>query len=419
MPERAPNHQSNETNQPEPKKISRRNFIIGAAATIGAGLIAKSGGLEKAEQVYKNFEHQEFLKDIEKEKSAVLADIQRGLDDQSRFEKGLKAEHALISKRDKNPTGSTTFKQIDSTLTELDSELERMFVERGSLSYGPLGEANRYAEALKHDQKALEGLSTIRVLYSKVFRGYQEYDYWHNLSAAYLELGKVSIETIQTRFKSLLEYAKEKDIRLADIPVEQILYCMIDPDFDFSLQAQQVEKTLLARTPEWKNTKPTHVNKDSYDRFNDLSQLDIFELNRLSEILTQMSDKNFVRSTFKIGDLDIRNTGSEIGGVIPMPSKARVLEAFEQHGTFNGATVVDSKTIIASFHSAAQFHFHATEVNESADFAGPSGGDDAFFAPGVVFSSKSESSIVVHFFASRIIEGKVKNEVIYLGELRK
>ena len=141
--------------------------------------------------------------------------------------------------------------------------------------------------------------------------------------------------------------------------------------------------------------------------------------------MVQLRNRTFVSDIFRYREEDIKDTGTELGGIIPLPHKENNLRVVPATNTGdNDAYVVPNKLTVELFAGVAGFHFHATKIQEPLDAQGPSGGDHAFFSPGVVFSSVNNSTILIHFYVSRDgkdIQGKrqVKNDVVCLGEIKK
>jgi hypothetical protein len=301
-------------------------------------------------------------------------------------------------------------------------------IVRGSQSYGLLAEATPYAEKLLQSEKAMDNLALIRVLYSGndgSLSSENTFPYWHNLAPAYLELEQCSPQEIIQKFDALVEHMKQFRQRPDQVAQEKIMYSMIDKGFYFSLTPAVVAERLDSAAPDWKSYPATHVNKDSYLSYNNFSDLDIFELNRLKEVAAQLAHPNFREQVFAARKEDLDHPYSEHGGTIDRPEKGPNLRVFTPKEIFgNSYYVIPNETALAGFTSPATFHFHATKIDEGPEHQGPGGGDMGFFSPGVVFSSVSESEILVHFYASRQRWGADGNRedvnvVICLGTIKK
>ncbi len=417
--------------EPGQKKITRRAFLVGGAALAGAAVVEGPNMVRKLGAWYDKHEEEKFNVNVEKEKDEVKKDIALGLESERKFHELVAQYNGLVKKSRLLNEDSEEYKGLLAEGKQLYREVRKFFVERGSLVFGPLAEANPYAKLLEKNRAAIEALATARVSYKEgVDRddlGNRELPYWHNLAFAYLELEDQDQEQIKTKFKALFEYAKANDVKVSRVPAEDILYYLIDDNFDLSLKPTGLESLLHKHSTAWQKYPPTHNNKKLYAHYNDLSVLNIFELNRLRAVVSQLENPTFVSDIFKFRDEDLKDTSTELGGIVPLSRSGNALRVIpaEYLGN-NEAYVVPNQQAIELFASAAAFHFHATKVEEAPEHHGPSGGDHAFFAPGIVFSSVNDSTILVHFYASRSFYTRdpyyklnVTNEVVCLGEIKR
>lgn len=414
--------------RPNKKNISRRAFLAGSAI---AGVVALSEGpaiIRKADKLIEDYEAYKLKENIEGEKLAVIKDVEAGIAKQHESDTIMKARNQLVREMQTLDRRSNEYANKESEVRGFNRMLNLggFIVHRGTDSVYLMAEANPYAELFKKNDVAVAGLAVARVLYRETssdenFDKDKEFQYWHNLALAYLELGHRTQEQIITRFKELVEYIKIYKLRLVQIPPETILYSIIDENFDFKLKPKDVEVELDKKLPSWKKYPATHANKDSYSSYNNLSALDIFDLNRLRRVILQLKDSAFVADLFKARDEDVKNTGTEFGGVIPLMTRENRLRILSSAETgYNGGYTPPNELFIESLRGAADFHFHATKIKEPDKHQGPSSGDSDFFNPGVVFSSVDDSTILVHFYVSRMDGGRsFSNEVICLGEIKK
>lgn len=406
---------------PAPREITRRGFLIGAGAIVAA--LAGVPAIEKAGDWNKKHETDKFHKDIAAEKILARKDIEQGLAEERRFHDLIERHNGLAEQSRSLNKDSPEYKKIIQEVRDIRIGMDQFYTKRGSQSYGLLSEASAHAEVLAADEAALTNLATMRAVYKE--QTGTALAYWHNLALAYLELGDKSQEHIKNTLEKFFKYIKESGLRVLEIPPEQILYCLIDDDFNFSLKPAVVETLLNERFPEWKKYPPTHADKDSYAHYNDLSVLNIFELNRLRAVLTQLNDRTFVADVFRARDEDLKDGYTEFGGVIPRVAKSNRLGVIpSRRSYYDGAYIVPNEAVVESFNSAAGFHFHATQTKESPDVQGPSGGDQDFFGPGVVFSSVDNRTLLAHFYTSRAkrdanFKLHTTNEVVCLGAIHR
>ena len=428
-----------ESGNRSPKKESkeagfaRRDFLRGALI-VGGGIVAGAvlgpTAMKKARKWHEAQKEIEFIENVEKEKEEVKKDIALGSEYQVKFQEFLTEHNGLVEMSRRLDKHSDEYKGIVNQANALYREAQGFYVKRGSLKVGLLKEANSYAERLGKNDAAIGALAVARVSYRNGVDhddfGNKEFSYWHNFAHAYLGLADKSQEQIKAKFKTLFEYAKANDVKISHVPAEQIVYYLIDDNFDLSLKPVALESLLTERFPTWKQHPPTHSNKEYYAHYNDLSVLDIFELNRLKSVISQLENSVFVSDVFKFRDEDIKDTNTEFGGIIPLPNKGNLQVISADRVLHNRTRVVPDKQLVELLASVAEFHFHATKVEEPPSHHGPSGPDHAFFAPGVVFSSVNDSTILVHFYASRSFYTRdpyyklnVRNEVVCLGEIKR
>ncbi len=420
--------------------MSRREFLASAVAMLGVlggtGYLAKSEMNKTKEEVdkknkqpepeVKKYSESEMKELVTAEKVKVKLDISKGLEDQQDCERLISEYNTKVKELDLMDEKSEEYKILSSTLSRISRQFRVYYVRREGNSFALLKDANESAVALRDDEIACDNLAIVRVELEKYGVDLHEpgskgiLRYWHNLSAAYLELGKLSSEVVSSKMEALLKM-RAGNPKAFPMQPEYILFYLLCDNFDLTLDHAKVKAQLDKEAPDWKNFPATHNNKESYQNYNILSTLNIFELNQLVEVVRQFKRKDFCDALFEGRDTDLSDRYSELGGNIPLSNKSdkpEIVAPKDKHG--NGSYITPSLQIVNSFKSAAKFHFHATKESVSVDVQGPSGGDDAFFVPGVVFSSVDNDTILAHFFVTRFEDSEqIKNDVICLGTIEK
>jgi hypothetical protein len=426
MKESIPSYPDQDRRKDEEKKskrgISRRALLFGAAT---AGVAAVT---PKFLKWYEEHEASELQESIDREKKLISEDIDAGIESVEIFDSLLREYNDLVAELKALDEGSKRHLEIKEKLRPLDRKISRMYVRRGGFRIGPMPEATPFAESIKENPRAIEALALVRAMFADAtdtfLKSPRKFPYWHNCAKAYLELGKQSDEEIKSKLGQLFEYCDENDIDIARVAFEQILYCLIDESFDFSLTAKKMESAITAHVPGWKENRPTHADKDNYRHYNDLSAFSVFELNRMNAVLAQLKDDAFVSDLFTIRDLDVKNDKTELGGVIPIPEKGdRLRHIPAKREDYNSSYVTPNQEVIDMFSGASTYHFHTTSVETPEEYQGPSGGDHGFFTTGVVFSSVNQKTIRAHFYASRYNfvakKDRSTNDVVFLGDVNR
>jgi hypothetical protein len=415
-------------------RISRREALFGLTAT---GIVAGGYALERiSEEAKEDFkketaihEREAFEKNIRTEMTRVAADVRAGIAGEERTARTIAEYNEIVGQLQKLPRDSKPYQALVEKANKKWDAIQPLEMENGLESALPLPQATSYANALLENPKAVRHLALMRVFYREALEGYEyekiELPYWHNMAFAYLQLVSISESGLKKKSEELVAYMQKEKLYDFNMKVEDLVYAFIDPEFDFSLTAEKMTAWLSVHAPQWKAFPATHMNKDSYLHYNDLSQLSVFELNRLQAVVRQLGDSRFVASVFATRKEDLNDTQTEFGGIVPRPDQAhavRRIPGTTKNG--NGSYVIPNESAVEIFGSAAQFHLHATQMRESLDAQGPSGGDSAFFGPGVVFSSINEETLLVHFFTSRrdwhaknIFT--LKNDVVCIGTIKK
>jgi len=405
------------------KGITRRDFMFaGAAALAGAALAPKV--MRGVSEWNAAQEAKKFNEVVEREKEKIKKDIARGLKAEHDLGPLFTADDNLQSRMRGLDKKSDAYNKLNTEATKLSVGIAQSKMHRGVDSLGLLAEANPYAEELQENKSAITALATARVLYTEgagtgELLGSREFPYWHNLASAYLELENKQQWQIKATFKELFEYTSYNHIEVSRIPPEQILYSLIDGDFDFSLKTGELKALLDKNFPTWQ--QPRHPDRD-YAHYNDLSVLDLVELNRLTAVISQIKDPGFVSDVFTCRDENVKNPNIGQEGVIPLPRQERHLQVIPPGKTRTGHT--RHQLELELFASAAKFHFHADKKNMEPEEQGPDSQEWTFFGPGVVFSSVNDSTILVHFYASRKFrdasgDESGQNEVVCLGEIKR
>lgn len=301
----------------------------------------------------------------------------------------------------------------------------RIESDRGPVVIALLPQATPYAEILGRNERALDALATVAALYRAAAGNGQALPYWHNLAPGYLELAELRREEIIARFSRFAAKLDQEGPSIETLNPEDVLYPLLDPEFNCEFSPEAAEALLNRERPDWKEFPATHNNKACYVHYNEPSALTLHERNKLKAVVRQLGNPEFVASVFSARDADLADTISEHGGVIPRPEKEHVLDVIPTAKTEgNEAYMVPNEAGMWALISPAAFHFHAVTLEEPSYYQGPSGGDHGFYAPGVVFSSVNEDTILVHFFGSRVnpddpYSGNIQQEVVCLGEIRR
>lgn len=397
--------------------------VAGFAAALAVGVPAA----QEAGKAYERHQVAAEQESIEKEAGQIHADIQHGLQAQTTYATALTEYNKLIDVGRQLDEDSEAYKNLKEERQHFGKKIIQYEVERGAETLGLLEHANPYAQSLENDPVAIHNLAIARTLFAEGTKHTGDEDltlgYWHNCAAAYKELGKKSEAQIREKFRSLFDHVKtHKELDLAYVQHEQILFFLLEDSFDLSLTPEKLRAELEKRDPTWAQEKATHVNKETYRSFNDVSTLNIFELNRLHAVVTQMNNPEFQASLFETRDNDLDKSDTEVGGLIPRPEQDHKLHSIDAKETGNNQVYMKPlEGAVLQFSTLSEFHFHATHMKEEETLQGPSGADFSFFTPGVVFSSIDDHTIRAHFYVSRDMprrQGPL-NDVISLGTVTK
>lgn len=396
--------------------VTRRKFLVAAGGTA----VALAGGGALLEGKRREEEK------INGEVKVIQKDIQHGLGSdvaRERLRQEYNAHVRTIRTLDAN---SSDYARELHELKRISDVLDSYAMKKGLVVYLPIPEADPYARSFSDDTKALRNLAIVRMAYREHIQSEEHkeasFRYWHNCAAAYKELGFKSEGEIKKRLAELFEYARANKIKVSSISQEQILYSLLDDNFDFSLTYDTVEDFLTLHFPDWQKHPATHMNKDTYVSYNTPSVVDIFSLNRLQRVAEQLAKPVFVKSVFQARDQDVLHQNGETGGTIPLPRNGNTLHSIQATESEGDHTyIIPNQSAIEKFRAVADFHFHASKEEVSPEIQGPSGADMAFFAPGVVFSSINKDTILAHFYVSEVVEGVdlLMNDVVCLGEIKR
>ncbi|MFA6533944.1 MAG: hypothetical protein WCT37_02095 [Patescibacteria group bacterium] len=279
----------------------------------------------------------------------------------------------------------------------------------GDISRANLQEANEFAEKIIADEKVLDNFSFFKLFIKDYLGdGVCNLVYEHNNAAAYLEIGKMDREELKTRLTRLKEFLDSQKTKY--ILQEDILYCLLDPNFNPELDHKRVAKLLDSKSPEWKEypanllLNKNGVNDEEYyfTRYktnNHLEAFDIIELNKIAGLLLKIKNPSFIKSVFANRDKDYEAYG-EFGGAIAIPKKITELIDIPAEETVSDSSyVVPAKRTAIEPASLAVYHFHAQKIKDNT--LGPSVGDSGSPIPQLVFSSFDKDKIAVHFYVSR------------------
>lgn len=365
-------------------------------------------------------ERERFEAAIEAEKIRLRSCIEEGVRSQARLGEIHAEARALVARGTEALRTHASSQEAETLFAESEILLDPLRTRRGTVTYYLFDVATPYANLLLRDEKALTMLATVGVLYQKKTQR-RELPYWHNLAQGYLELAKFSQGELEKKLQHLFAATESPITTLYALRPEDILYALIDEGFDSTLSPEKVTGLLDEHLPTWKNYPATHGNKEVYLNYNDPSVLGIIELNKLRAVIEQLRNPEFVSSIFYARDLDLQDSTSEHGGVIPRPEDGSRVEVYPgARTTSNHAYVTPVESVFRGLISPAEFHFHAIELETERRYQGPSAADNAFFTGGVVFSSIDHDTILVHFFSSReSSEPGTQQEVVCLGEIKR
>jgi hypothetical protein len=431
----APGFEDKGPNELRRKIVTGGGVVLAAAAAggINEGIKFAERQGEEAEAKRLAQDEAEFTVLVEREKLRLIPLIRVGLEDQARQFKILEEARATLRSFLPQAEKLRARGEIEESLAVLGDATEqeerirsRVQTRRGNHYYMLFDEANPFAEQLLTDDPALTSLATASLLYrrgSEAQRGETEdLPYWHNLAQGYIELKKLDRDRLREKLAAFFAYARKTST--VEVQPEQILYALLDDHFDFNLEPAAITQLLDQERPSWKEYPSTHNDRIPDDQYNNFTDLDIFELNKLRAVITQLQNPQFKSSVFAARDADLLDVMSEHGGVIPRPEIGDRLETYPGTPVGNGSYVNTTIGAMRSLISPAQFHFHATQRETPADIHGPSGIDSAYFSPEVVFTSLNGDTVLAHFFVSRekfdINTGPGHSQIIVcLGEIRK
>ena len=394
-------------------------------ALTGAALVVDRTGLtNKVTESYERREYEQFEALLEKEKVVVKKLIVAGVSDANAFQELKLKIHKLVETLRPLTNGTDSYKKLVGELNQANHQADTYYWESGIELQAPFIEANAFADELLHNEAAITALSTARVSYRVgldrvIGLGNQNFElaYHHNCVRAYLDLGQKTATQVKEKMKLLVQQVEH----VQRLPSEKILYYLLDDGFDLSLTPEKMKNELGQQFPHWDKHLPTHQNKETYEHFNDLSVFDLFELNQLRAVMTQLNSPRFISTLFTLRDQDLKDTTTEHGGVVPLPLNDRHIHDIPTAPHFdNEAYIPGPKLDLEAFRSAASFHFHATQLQEPPSVQGPSGADTASFEPEVVFTSVNEKTILAHFYKSRDAgDRKLHNDIVCLGEIHR
>ncbi|MDO8626732.1 MAG: hypothetical protein Q7K39_04780 [Candidatus Magasanikbacteria bacterium] len=409
---------------------TRREFLVALGLTTAAAAgVQTTGAMERFADWLGAREKTGLKEKIEEEKIKLRELITQGIENANWVKPAIVRQNQLVDELRTLKKDAPEYQKLDTEEDTLHYRLRQLTFYRGGQGEKPLQEANKYADQLMKNETALAALAAARVLLREKSGGLgrrpAELTYWHNCALAYLKMAKLSAQDTDAKVEELCKYADENDLDLSEVQFEKILYYLIDDGFDLGLNAKKMSRQLDRLRPDWQKFPATHVNKECYSHYNDLSTLDVFERNRLRVVAMQMSDPQFVRAMFAGRDADLMNYTTEFGGVIPLQQDGHqpsLLATKRVEG--NESYAPTNEGSIRGFAGAASFHYHATTVEEDIAAHGPSGADFAYFFPGVVFSSADKDTVVVHFYVGKGRDHwggnfEHKSDVVCLGQIKR
>jgi hypothetical protein len=243
------------------------------------------------------------------------------------------------------------------------------------------------------------------------------FQYAPHLAPYYDYIGTVDRAKTKQKMEALAEYATAHSQGVDQYVQEDVLFYIADEKFDLALTPDAAASALDALRPDWKqwpsNFHKTHSNDD-------LTQWNVFELNRILRVAEQMSTPLFQQSLFAERDSDLKDWQSERGGIIPFASQAQTILSLPPASVENNTTYVTPYEVHI-LPQVTNYHMHAVTENREPNI-GPSDFDDGHALPSVVFTSIDETHIVAHMYVSRYDASTgyfEAEDVLSLGSIEK
>lgn len=272
-------------------------------------------------------------------------------------------------------------------------------------------------EHLLHNDPALDNLATIAMGVQSRWLDGSKFQYPPHLAPYYDYIGTVDRAKTKQKMDALAEYATAHQQGVNEYVQEDVLFYVADEKFDLALTPDAAAQTLDTLRPDWKqwpsNFHKTHSNDD-------LTQWNVFELNRILRVAEQMSTPLFQQSLFAERDSDLKDWQSEHGGIIPFASQTQTILSLPPSGTEDNSTYMTPYEV-SILPQVTHFHLHAVTENKEPN-VGPSDFDDGDALPSIVFTSIDKTHIVAHMYVSRYDASTgyfEAEDVLSLGSIEK
>ncbi len=378
------------------------------------GLALVGAGARAYHEVDKRQEPERKKRELENEKNNIRRAIDSGIEVAEKSVRLTNEYNSGVRQLKKLGKGDKEYKELDENLKKVWDELDKLPSRRqGSRIEAYLAEANVYAKKVRDNEVTLAAVATL-FCYLKKWLGHESKyaaEYQHNLAAGYVRLEKISPALIAQKLDVLTDFFERKKIPKENLRQEDVLYYLIDNQFDWSLDAEGMEKFFSQRCVRWRETPATLLpNKKEegsvyyYAHNNELSAFNVFELNRIRRVVEQIHDPHFKRYLFAERNRDLKERDTELGGLIPLPEQGKWLLDFvpEEKSRNNGYVNTPLQTVLRPAF-LMEYHFHATQLREEDNpiGIGPSYGDAGGVFPSAVITSLNNKEIAVHIYVSR------------------
>lgn len=377
----------------ERRKFIKDILLAGAGIAMSPLINASENNLFNKESYKKSFlnKNSEFINSIEKEKLILIKEIKSSIEEAILMEDLKNQANEIFDKLENLDKNSVEYNKLDKKFVQISQQYQKgRSYSLGSNSAKILKEANQYAEQIINNDEVLEKLAFLQLVRKN---DNLNFNYIHNYSKAYLEiLPNINVYDKTDKIISLFS----KDF-LSDIKQENLFYFFQNENFDPQLKIEQMSILLNNKKPEWKNMSAN--NYDGYLSNNDLSKFNVFEFNRIKDLINKFDDQKFIDQIFTARYNDIyKEQLSEIGGVIPiMGLEIKEIKPSQKNNNESYYPSIEIEFLRLS--SLVEFHFHATQFDNNK-YSGPSFSDAGSTFPNVVFTSLNKNQIATHFYFS-------------------
>ncbi len=383
--------------------MDRREFLKRAfAAAVGFAAADKSGVLTTAKKVVDGLLDPRLESSINEEIQKLRPLIEQGISTAEGMKRIIEEQRRMIVERDQLVEDSQEWTHLNDKVGELSKQFNVVdWYTIGDHLSAPLVAANPMAQEVLNTPQALENLALLRLNWPGYAPGSRRYEwnYQHNHAAGYRELGRYSRAEFLERLELFKKGCKDNTIDTRFLSPEDVLYCLADERFDFSLDDQKFQSFLDTTAHDWQTT-PAQNTK--YTANNTGENFSVFDRNRMSRVIEQFKNPLFRKSLFADRDDDLKDTDTEHGGVIPFFRDKRGLVVLPPEKRRDNETyVVPPSRSVAAVSSPAAYHLHATQMTEEVQYAGPSQPDSGTPILEVVFTSLGADQMLGHAFVSR------------------